>query len=401
MNRGSFEPLAPEYPPVEYALSIKQPWAALLVHGRKTIEIRRWSTWRRGRILIHTGRIADSRPEGWTHVTEEIAATAELRGGIVGEAQLTGCNTYASPKSFAADRAAHLNRPDWFEEPGLFGFVFAEARPLPFRRCPGSLYFFKPPGDAVALEASASGLLVSVRSAEEARAALDGGADLIDVKEPRHGPLGAAAAETIAAVVRSVAGKRPVSAALGELAQLHEPALVPGVALVKCGLANLGGRKDWEKRLDALRQRVAQSPQPPEVVTVAYADWKQARSPWWWDVAGFALRQRGGTLLLDTFDKAPRPAGKGQRPATLLDHISLEELRQLCLEGRKAGVRVALAGSLGLPQLQQLLAVRPTWFAVRGAACAANDRDGAVHPLKVCALAEWLRWQQTALPPAS
>ena len=60
-------------------------------------------------------------------------------------------------------------------------------------------------------------LLVSVRSAEEAEAALHGGAALIDVKEPRRGALGRASDGILADVVRTVAGRRPVSAALGEL----------------------------------------------------------------------------------------------------------------------------------------------------------------------------------------
>jgi uncharacterized protein (UPF0264 family) len=379
---------------MDYALSIKQPWAALLVHGRKTIEIRRWSTWRRGRVLIHTGRVSDDRPMAWAHVTPEIAATAKFRGGVIGEAKLVRCNTYLSRASFARDRAAHLNESGWFQEPAMYGFVFAQARPLPFRRCAGSLYFFELPGMAPPLSETTSRLLVSVRSVEEAKAALAGGADLIDVKEPQNGSLGQAAAEVLAGVVGCVAGKRPVSAALGELGELAQPGIVPGLAFVKCGLANLGGHKHWRRRLQALRERVAKMPQAPEVVTVAYADWKLARAPSWQDVAQHALGQRGGTLLVDTFDKKWRLMGEEHRPATLLDWLSLDEVHRLCRDCRSGGVQIALAGSLRLKQVMQLLDARPTWFAVRGAVCAANDRDGGVHMLKVCSLKELLRWKQ-------
>ena len=65
---------------------------------------------------------------------------------------------------------------------------------------------------------SAPGLLVSVRSAAEACAALAGGAALIDVKEPAHGPLGRASDDVIRAVMDAVGGRCAVSAALGELA---------------------------------------------------------------------------------------------------------------------------------------------------------------------------------------
>ena len=49
-------------------------------------------------------------------------------------------------------------------------------------------------------------LLVSVRDAAEARLAVEAGVDLIDVKEPSAGPLGAAAAETLAEIAAAVAG---------------------------------------------------------------------------------------------------------------------------------------------------------------------------------------------------
>ena len=54
---------------MDYALSLKQPWAALVVHGKKTVEVRRWSTRRRGRILIHASRTIDDRKAAWAHVT--------------------------------------------------------------------------------------------------------------------------------------------------------------------------------------------------------------------------------------------------------------------------------------------------------------------------------------------
>src|SRR5271167_1377360 len=73
----------------DYALSLKQPWAALLAHGRKTIEVRRWPTARRGRILIHAARVPDERPEAWAHVPPEWLETAQLLGGIIGAGEIT------------------------------------------------------------------------------------------------------------------------------------------------------------------------------------------------------------------------------------------------------------------------------------------------------------------------
>jgi hypothetical protein len=129
-----------------YALSLKQPWAALLAHGLKSIEVRNWSTPRRGPILIHAARMPDPRPEAWAYVTtRELHEAAEQIGGIIGAAELTGCLTYRTPEEFAADRERHLNEPLWFKPPVLYGFTFAAMKPLPFRRLPGWMRFFPVP----------------------------------------------------------------------------------------------------------------------------------------------------------------------------------------------------------------------------------------------------------------
>ena len=127
---------------VEYALSIRQPWAALLVHGRKLIEVRRWPTVRRGRILIHAARIPDERPEAWAHVPPEFEETARQLGGIIGAGDLTDCLPYRTVEAFAVDRPRHLNDPTWFQGPVLYGFVFANLTALPFRCYPGWVRFF-------------------------------------------------------------------------------------------------------------------------------------------------------------------------------------------------------------------------------------------------------------------
>jgi ASCH domain len=126
----------------EYALSLKQPWAALVVAGRKTIEVRRWPTARRGRVLIHAGRVADGRPEAWAHVDAALRTLTELRGGIIGAAELTDCLVYTSQERFVKDQPLHRNDPSWFEPAGLYGFTFANPVVLPFRRCPGWFRLF-------------------------------------------------------------------------------------------------------------------------------------------------------------------------------------------------------------------------------------------------------------------
>jgi ASCH domain len=131
------EPLSPEF-----ALSLKQPWAALVVQGLKTIEVRRWPTARRGRILIHAARVPDNRGEAWKHVTPALLDLAQLQGGIIGSVDLTDCLRYADLPNFLADQTAHYNEPSWYEPPLMFGFKFADAKVLPFQRYPGWFRFF-------------------------------------------------------------------------------------------------------------------------------------------------------------------------------------------------------------------------------------------------------------------
>jgi hypothetical protein len=125
------------------ALSVKQPWAALLVAGRKTVEVRTWPTRRRGRVLIHAGKIADDRPEGWTLIdTPELTELARLRGGIIGVGELADCVRYATAEAFIAATEQHRNAREWFRPAGLYGFVFQNPHPIAYHPCPGQTMFF-------------------------------------------------------------------------------------------------------------------------------------------------------------------------------------------------------------------------------------------------------------------
>jgi hypothetical protein len=125
-----------------YALSLKQPWAALVVSGRKTIEVRKWATAIRGRVLIHAAKVSDDRPEVWALVEDELKPLAQLSGGVIGAAELVRCLLYRTPARFAADVAKHLNAPDWFEAPKMYGFEFRGGEALPFVPCKGNVRFF-------------------------------------------------------------------------------------------------------------------------------------------------------------------------------------------------------------------------------------------------------------------
>jgi hypothetical protein len=135
---------------VERAISIKQPWAALIIAGRKSIEIRTWPTTYRGWVLIHAGKKADTRETGWELIdTPELEIEAAKLGGIIGVAEVCGCLSYETKAAFTRDRELHRNDPDWFTPPEMFGFQFRQARSLPFKKLGGQTFFFKVEGAEV------------------------------------------------------------------------------------------------------------------------------------------------------------------------------------------------------------------------------------------------------------
>ncbi len=218
-------------------------------------------------------------------------------------------------------------------------------------------------------------LLVSVRCAAEAEAALRGGASLIDVKEPANGALGRADDSVLADVVRTVAGRRPISAALGELDDFNDKLPQLPLAYVKWGLAGFRGREyAWRSELFLVMQRLREQQPNCRAVAVAYADWQRAGAPTQDEVAAFAVEQMAGAFLVDTWQKDG---------TTLLDWASLEMIERWIERCRAARVPIALAGSLGPKEIQTLLPLQPDWFAVRGAVCQGRQRNAAIDEGKV------------------
>jgi (5-formylfuran-3-yl)methyl phosphate synthase len=235
-------------------------------------------------------------------------------------------------------------------------------------------------------------LLVSVRSAEEAADAVSAGADLIDVKEPSAGSLGAATPRVVAAVMKAVAGRRPTSIALGELnegiAEWSKFAeRLPADRLpqfVKFGLAGCSTRPGMPRRWKAA---LATLPAAVAPVAVLYADWSAAGSPAMDLVLRYAQRLHCRALLVDTFDK---------RGPGLLRLWSAAALERCVTMARNAGLLVVLGGQVTAEQFDRLLPLAPDFIAVRGAVCRGN-RSGRLDPDRVAQLSE--RLKNTRLNP--
>ncbi|WP_288584449.1 (5-formylfuran-3-yl)methyl phosphate synthase, partial [uncultured Methylobacterium sp.] len=137
-------------------------------------------------------------------------------------------------------------------------------------------------------------LLVSVRDAAEAALARDGGADLIDGKDPERGALGALPAETVRAIV-AVSGDRLTSAVAGEPRDADEASACLA-ALSDTGVGYL--KIAWAPGRDATGLRL---PAGTPVIAVLFAE----DGPDGADVPGLAAAGFYGALI-DTRGKDGR-----------------------------------------------------------------------------------------------
>jgi len=114
------------------ALSIRQPWAWLIVHGHKDVENRTWKTDFRGKVLIHAGKQTDWGCVSGTKIIGHNIPPPDILeaqcGGIVGVATIIDC-VFCDSKS------------PWFTGP--YGFILDFAKPLSFMPCRGRLGFFE------------------------------------------------------------------------------------------------------------------------------------------------------------------------------------------------------------------------------------------------------------------
>ena len=113
------------------AISVRQPWATLIVRGIKDIENRSWPTTHRGRLLIHASKTPDS--EAIQVVIEELAAEGIAvtmddfpLGGIVGEVEVLDC--------------VRAHPSHWFSGP--WGWVLAGTKQTAFAPLRGRLGLF-------------------------------------------------------------------------------------------------------------------------------------------------------------------------------------------------------------------------------------------------------------------
>ena len=115
------------------ALSLKQPFAELIVSGRKKIELRKWNTKFRGQFLIHASKTPDASS------MKKFGFDKLPMGCIIGKAILKEVRFYSNEEDFSKDKDLHLASSGW----GNYGFILENAERIKEMSCKGKLNFWE------------------------------------------------------------------------------------------------------------------------------------------------------------------------------------------------------------------------------------------------------------------
>jgi uncharacterized protein (UPF0264 family) len=227
-------------------------------------------------------------------------------------------------------------------------------------------------------------LMISVVSAEEARNAMLGGAEILDIKNPAEGSLGAQYPRVIREIKNLASGKAEVSAAIGDMPNLPGTAALAALGAATCGpdyiKVGLHGPRNEIEAATLLREvQQAVREFAISVIAVGYADFNRAGTldPACLPTVAASEGVRG--LLLDTAIKDGR---------SLLDFLDPTSLRRLGAKTHAAGLLFGLAGALREEHLAIALDLGADVVGMRTAACQDNLRNGVVESARVRRLHE-------------
>lgn len=221
-------------------------------------------------------------------------------------------------------------------------------------------------------------LLISPINTHEALEAIEGGADIIDVKNPKEGSLGA----NFPWVIRDIKNLTPkgmmVSATLGDVpykpgtvALAAAGAVVSGADYIKVGLY---GTRNYREALEVMKnvvRAVQEMNNQAYIVASGYADAHRVGSVDPMEIPRVAADSGADIAMVDTAVKD----GKN-----LFDYMDLETISKFTSQIHSYGLKSALAGSVKEEHLKSLSELGCDVVGVRGAACIGGDRNsGIIH----------------------
>ncbi|PWR75424.1 (5-formylfuran-3-yl)methyl phosphate synthase [Methanospirillum stamsii] len=210
-------------------------------------------------------------------------------------------------------------------------------------------------------------LLVSPATIEEAKKTLS--ADIVDVKRPEEGSLGASFPWIISAIKKLT--HKPVSAAIGDFD--YKPG---GAALTALGAATAGadyvkiglmfdGIEEAQTVIQSVTRAVKDTYPQKSVVIAAYSDWERLDTISPFDMAPLAAKAGADVSMVDTGIKDGKSTFEFMDEATLVEFTNLN---------RSLGIKTALAGSLKFQDIDILKRIDPEIIGVRGMVCGGDRR---------------------------
>ena len=232
-------------------------------------------------------------------------------------------------------------------------------------------------------------LLISPVNESEALEAIAGKADIIDVKNPREGALGANYPWVISRIRQLAPKDIEVSCTIGEAPNLPATmslaalgAATTGVNYIKVGLWGLKTTEEAVSLLQSISKAVIESHPAINVVATGYADAERVSTVNPMFIPEIAYKANADFAMLDTAIK------DGKSLFTFLDK---DQLKTFISKARDFGLKTALAGSLSKDDLVTIKELEPDVVGLRGAACANGDRvNGQIIREKVLEIASVL-----------
>jgi uncharacterized protein (UPF0264 family)/CheY-like chemotaxis protein len=205
-----------------------------------------------------------------------------------------------------------------------------------------------------------TGMLASVNSIEEALQALSANIDIIDLKQPSQGALGALETDLVKTIVNEINGRCPVSATVGDLPMQPEIVFQAVKAMAETGVdyVKIGffPGDDWQGTIEQL----ATFPRSMSLIAVLFADTQV-------DFAVIdSLKDAGFKgIMLDTMNK---------NNGSLIQVMAKTDIARFVRLAKDRSLLCGLAGSLRLKDIPELMPYQPDYLGFRGALCLEHNR---------------------------
>ena len=220
-------------------------------------------------------------------------------------------------------------------------------------------------------------MLASVNSVTEALLVLNAQVDIIDLKQPASGALGALDTDLVFEIVEKIAGRCPVSATVGDLPMQPELIFNAVKAMAETGVdyVKIGFFPDGDSF--AIAEKLSELAKTYSLIAVLFADTQPDFSliP--------ALKSAGFTgVMLDTMNKQQGSLTQVMTKTDIVRFVNLAKTKSLIC---------GLAGSLKLADIDALLPLQADYLGFRGALCVGQHRTGQLHPATIAQIKQAIK----------